>query len=217
MNKTLGLLAAAATLLGVSGASSSATLDFLDDFTTVGDIWTVTGTKYNENADFKPDEYTPGMLGQFNSGTATLSLESPGSGEASLEFDLLGFRTVDGGNCCTDTFRLFVNGTQIFRGYFDMGGGGTNQIALQPPGTVVTAGSGLRHISLGIALVSGTNAIVFDYGEMQSIQDEGWGLDNVSIQASGLTPAVPEPQTYAMLAAGLGLLGAAARRLKPVA
>lgn len=205
MNKTLGLIAAA-TLLGITGTSSAESLSFLDDFSPMVGNWAIS-TSYNST--------TPGILGELENGSATLTLESPGSGIADLEFDLLGFRTVDGINCCTDTFKLFVNGTQIFRGYFDMGGGGTNQVDLQLPGTVVTAGSGRRHISLGITLAAGTNSIVFDYGNMQGFGDEAWGLDNVGIQASNLMPAVPEPQTYAMLAAGLGLLGAAARRRKP--
>lgn len=202
MTKTLTLLAAAA-LIGAAGPSSAESLSFFDDFAPTVGNWTL-ATSYSSNS--------AGILGELENGSATLTLESPGSGIADLEFDLLGFRTVDGINCCTDTFRLRVNGTEIFRGFFDMGGGGTNQIDLQPAGTVVTAGSGMRHISLGITLAAGTNSIVFDYGNMQGFGDEAWGLDNVSIQAADLTPAVPEPETYALFAAGLGLLGAAARR-----
>ena len=37
-----------------------------------------------------------------------------------------------------------------------------------------------------------------------------------SVPFSGVLPAVPEPETYAMLLAGLGLMGCVARRKKSV-
>ena len=47
----------------------------------------------------------------------------------------------------------------------------------------------------------------------QNLDDESWAMDNlrVSVTTNGVAP-VPEPQTYAMLLAGLGLLGVVARR-----
>ena len=47
----------------------------------------------------------------------------------------------------------------------------------------------------------------------QDLNDESWAMDNlrVSVTTTGV-PAVPEPETYAMLLAGLGLLLFVARR-----
>lgn len=44
----------------------------------------------------------------------------------------------------------------------------------------------------------------------QVLSDESWAMDNLSVS---ITP-VPEPETYAMLLAGLGIMGAVARRRK---
>ncbi len=47
-----------------------------------------------------------------------------------------------------------------------------------------------------------------------SVLAEPSNLDNAFISYSLFSPAIPEPETYAMLLAGLGLLGAIARRRK---
>jgi len=44
----------------------------------------------------------------------------------------------------------------------------------------------------------------------QGTDDEGWGIDNVKVSVT----AVPEPETYALFLAGLGVMGAVARRRK---
>jgi hypothetical protein len=46
----------------------------------------------------------------------------------------------------------------------------------------------------------------------QDINDESWAMDNLNVSVTTL--AVPEPETYAMYLAGLGLLGFVARRRK---
>jgi hypothetical protein len=203
LRKSATLLTVAACTMLAAGTAAAGPFNYSTDFTGgVGGEWTV--SNYN-NGD-------TGILGQLDGGSATLSLLSPGSGSGRLSFDLLGFRTVDGYNCCTDTFRLTVNGTEIFRGVFNMGGGGGEGIELQPAGTTVFSGAGARSISLDVALLSGPNQLSFNYGGMQGFGDEAWGLDNVNLQAN----VVPEPETYAMLLAGLGLLGFMARRRKEV-
>jgi subtilisin family serine protease len=138
-----------------------------------------------------------------------------GSGYTSgqLSFDLLGNRSLDGLNgIWTDIFTLSVNSMPIFAGSFNMGGGGSSY-ALGPSGTTWNTTSpgffqgGATHVSLPISLLEGSNTIRFAYtGLPQGLRDEGWKVGSYTVTA------VPEPETYAMLLAGLGLVGAMARR-----
>ena len=48
---------------------------------------------------------------------------------------------------------------------------------------------------------------------IQDLNDESWAMDNLSVSVTTLA-AVPEPETYAMFLAGLGLMGFVARRRK---
>lgn len=160
--------------------------------------------------------------GPLNGGAVTHVVTSPGAsanGAANLTFDLLGYLTVDGANCCTDTFNLTVNGTTLFSGGFNMGGGGSNFINFIDPGVTILStisngfgGGGLTQFSVAHTLLSGANAYVFDYGSMQGLGDEGWGLSSVSISADVNAGGVPEPTTLALIALGFAGLGASRRR-----
>jgi hypothetical protein len=118
----------------------------------------------------------------------------------------------------TDIFTLTVNGVETLWGSFDMGGGGTSQ-ALGPSGmswtTTTNPGhGGSTHISLPISLFNNDlNTITFAYrtayGPSQGLADEAWGIGGYSVTA------VPEPESYAMLLAGLGIVGMMARRRRP--
>lgn len=145
---------------------------------------------------------------------------------ANLSFELLGFGSLDGLNAYADFFTLAVNGTTLFMGTFNMGGGGYS-LAWGAPGatwTTTTNGctgpctdttwqGGSTDVSLPISLISGQNNITFSYRSprgifagRQGLDDEGWGIGRY------LVTAVPEPETYAMLLAGLGIVGIMARR-----
>jgi hypothetical protein len=50
--------------------------------------------------------------------------------------------------------------------------------------------------------------------QIQIIGNDPIGIDNLSFTAPAIVTAVPEPETYAMMIAGLGLLGTMARRRK---
>lgn len=191
----------AAAALGAQAVPFAYSTDFSGG---VGAEWTLATSLNNNDA---------GILGQLADGSATLSLGSPGVGSGVLAFDLLGFRTVDGNNCCTDTFELSVNGTLAMWGRFAMGGGGGEESHFVNGFTGTVSGGGMsRQITLDTSIASGANAWSFDYGAMQGFGDEAWGLDNVRID--GDVAPVPEPATYALLLGGLALVTAARRRTR---
>jgi hypothetical protein len=199
------LFALAATCL--TGLAQAAPFSYITNFSAgVGAEWTI-ATSYNN--------HDAGILGQLADGSATLSLTATGPGTSNLSFDLLGFRTVDGVNCCTDTFNLRINGVLVFQGAYAMGGGGTDAVWVNTLGATVVSPYGYntspKQFSIpSFALNAGTNTIKFDYGAMQGFGDEAWGLDNVAL-AGSVTP-IPEPETYALMLAGLAAVGFVARR-----
>ncbi len=154
---------------------------------------------------------------QKTSSLVSWNLDATG-GANILEFELAGFKSLDGyKNCCTDTFHLWINNTEVFTGAFNMGGGGSNKILFNPlGGTAVTTtfnatdklsnskqapkAGGVTQISLPVDLLAGTNQIFFSYtGRTQSAVDEGWGITRASLT----NVAVPEPSNLVLLLGGL--------------
>lgn len=155
-------------------------------------------------------------LGPLNGGTVSYTVTTPGAssspGNATLTFDLIGYDSVDGANSFKDTFKLSVNGTLLFQGGFDMGGGGTSFVDFANPGVTVLStvsngffAGGLTQLSIAHTLLSGSNTYLFDYGTMQGLGDEGWGLRNLRISAD-IAP-VPLPGALILFGAGLAGLG----------
>ena len=135
------------------------------------------------------------------------------AGAALLSFEIQGYASLDGANDYADLFKLSVNGTTLLTGSWDLGGGGANVIYLNPNNATVNAqtngflSGGKASVYIPIALLSGLNSITYSYsGNAQGLGDEGWGINAVNVSA------VPEPGTYAMLLAGLGLVGFMTRR-----
>jgi hypothetical protein len=155
-------------------------------------------------------------------------------GAALLGFELAGFKSLDGyNNRYTDIFHLFLNGTEIFTGSFNLGGGGSNTIIYNPNGGSavtttfnatddpwdshqVTWAGGLTQIALPISVLLGANQVQFGYtGWMQGLQDESWGINLATISSGDSTRVVvPEPSTVALFIAGL--LGIVALRRKAI-
>jgi len=178
----------AASLLGLVSVANAASIS-LD--VTSSDWWAIDGT------------------------THAFTYSSPvADTAASFSFQLQGFNTVDGLNSWADAFSLRVNGTEIAGGLFNLGGGGVNlPFGGNTPAVINEAAKTVTFSNLAINLLQGTNTFSFTYTPMlggnQGVADEAWKLNSATISA-----AVPEPESYAMLLAGLGLMGAVARRRK---
>ena len=138
---------------------------------------------------------------------------------ATMSFVLNGYRSLDGFNSYPDFFTLNLNGSDIGTGTFNLGGGGFS--AWGGTGTAVTSSTGWNggtttFSGVNLALNAGNNTITFSYLPVgyannggQGLGDEAWGISSATV-----TAAVPEPESYAMLLAGLGLMGTIARRRK---
>lgn len=159
------------------------------------------------------------------------------SGPAILSFDLIGIRSLDGNNDYIDVFTLGFNGVDILSGAFNMSGGGTSQVFFAPAGTVWNTVTntcngcgdynyqgGTTHFEIPVTVLGNGdattyNTVSFAYSSptnfngsprngFQDVGDEAWRLGAVNINP------IPEPETYAMLLAGLGVLGGIVRRSK---
>ncbi len=141
-----------------------------------------------------------------------------GTGTGLARVQVLGHASLDGVNgWYTDIFSLALNGTRIFSGSFDLGGGGRNQVFLQPAGSIVRAASngmwrgGLLDLEIPLAFTAGDQLLSFRYdGSAQGRRDESWQVGRVTVTGAA-AGAVPEPAAWAMLITGFGLVGATLR------
>lgn len=145
---------------------------------------------------------TPSVLPTDTSFSVNVNAAS--GGQANIAFDLLGWASLDGVNYYEDDFTLALNGSEIFRGSFSLGGGGDNSVftntfglnvvGLQP--NVVTFAGGDLLISGLLRLAPGNNNFTFSYlalasghAGFQGTGDEAWGVRNLNISAVPLPPA----------------------------
>jgi hypothetical protein len=69
---------------------------------------------------------TPSVLPTDTSFSVNVNAVS--GGQANITFDFLGWASLDGVNYYEDDFTLALNGSEIFRGSFSLGGGGDNSV-----------------------------------------------------------------------------------------
>ncbi len=147
-----------------------------------------------------------------------------GAGVASFVLD--GYGSLDGQNGYEDDFILSLNGVDVIRGTFNLGGGGGDQVYLAPVGatwanvsgnfTNVTWAGGQMIATTPLALLAGLNTLTFSYVSLpspdhagfQGTGDEAWGVEGIQVTGAG---GVPEPSTWALLLMGFGGLGAMLR------
>jgi hypothetical protein len=148
-----------------------------------------------------------------------------GAGAGNVSFQIQGYNSLDGDNFFIDVFHFSVNGTELLSGTWDMGGGGADRVLLNLNGATVSHSGQTVDISVPTSFVQGFNTINFTYlspttfeatgrAGFQGLGDEGWGLNGITVTGNPVV-AVPEPETYALMLAGLGALGFVARRRNP--
>lgn len=139
--------------------------------------------------------------------------------------------TVFSSKAATDLGRLYTN----HHGAIDLtSSSGTNEAAFQlavweivnerSPGAYSLAGGDFKATGTGSVLAgqwlgelstASVSHYKADIWTVQSVLTSGHGYAQDVAVFSKIPPPVPEPETYAMMLAGLGLLGMTARRRKP--
>lgn len=113
-----------------------------------------------------------------------------------------------------------VDGT-AFAGLEFMAGTGygnsTSSVVWQAFSNNVLVGSGSTYVSNGTVVgFSGSNFDTFTYTDDGSRGGNAPAFDSVKAQFASATGAVPEPATWAMMLAGFGMIGLAARKRSAV-
>lgn len=136
-----------------------------------------------------------------------------------LDFQIQGYRTLDGQNCCTDTITVLLNGAQVLVGTYALGGGGANVTTFLLPGAGLAVNSPARTLTFSagaVSLLNGNNTLSFSYtGAAQGTGDEAWGINTATVTGNAFNP-VPEPSAWALMIVGFGAVGGALRSRRKV-
>lgn len=208
------------TTLGLSALSAQAVTAYSQDFESgpLGAEWSGAGTVQGSQG---LSAFGFGQLHLKNDGSSTTQLNLTGLAAhttMTLSFSLAIWDSADLG----DLFQVAVDGNFLFNST-DFGNYYPGDNISHGPGVHITApftdfstpnyGYNSYHdaaqtVSFTFAHSASTMQFNIQYPSSQGAPDEAFGIDNVMV----VTNAVPEPGTYAMMAAGLGLLGLARRR-----
>lgn len=177
------------------------------------------------------NQFGSDFLRSATGNTVSLSLNNlPAHDTISLSFLFAAIDSLDGTGTfpAGDFFRVVFNGATLFSESFANATLQQTQSYVSPPGVELA-----RHVDLGFTgpgsnytdsaynfgadprfssfAHSASSATIdfYIFGEgNQSLADESWAMDNLNISVDTKAPAVsvPEPGSFALLAAGLGLL-----------
>jgi hypothetical protein len=175
------------------------------------------------------------FLRSATANTVTLSLTGlPTHSSLNLGFLFAAIDSLDGTGTfpAGDFFKITLDGQQIFRESFANALPDQIQSYVPPPGVQLA-----RHQDLGFQGPGGfytdsaydfaadpafaniahtgsslTLTFVIEGEGVQALEDESWAMDNLRVSLNGVTTAVPEPETYALLLAGLAAMTWTARR-----
>jgi hypothetical protein len=184
------------------------------------------------------NQFGGNFLRSATGNTVTLTLNNlPTHDTISLSFLFAAIDSLDGTGefPAGDFFKIVFDGATLFSESFANAVPNQIQSYVPPPGVELA-----RHLDLGFSGPGGfytdsaynfgadptfanfahsassatIDFFIFGPGN-QDLNDESWAMDNlrVSVTTQGV-PVVPEPETYALMLAGLGLLGFVARRRK---
>lgn len=225
------VLALAAAGLALPALAANVTV-YSNDFSAgAGSAWS--------NATTSATPTGQAFLGEFSNDSTTLTLNNLGAHSAvTISFDLYILKSWDGDSFTSyspDVWGITLNGAtsiNTFTTTFSNGYGATQSypsayFAGQAAARTGSAandtlgyaglqggntnwGDSIYHMSFTTTHNASTFTAKLFGSNLQGVGDESWGVDNVKVTVS----AVPEPETYTMLLAGLGLMGAVARRRK---
>ncbi|MGB3739326.1 MAG: PEPxxWA-CTERM sorting domain-containing protein [Pontixanthobacter sp.] len=118
-----------------------------------------------------------------------------------------------------DTFVFSLNGSEFFRGSFNLGGSGTNRTFIQPLGSQVSVArnngrgnGGTLDLTTPLTLIDGSNNLTFNL--LASGSDEQFRITSLSVNTPDVNSAVPEPATWAMMMLGMFMVGGVMRARK---
>ncbi|MCP5526590.1 MAG: VCBS repeat-containing protein, partial [Verrucomicrobiales bacterium] len=180
-----------ATLAG--GLAQAATAAYTTDFEGgAGAGWSSATTDSSVPVPFTE------FSGRFGNSAQTLTLTGLNAGEAyTLLFDLYIIDSWDGGS--SDYFNIAVDGAQVFHHTFSQFGG--SQTYPDGPDEQGMYGfsswndSIFRSVELAFTPAAAEATIEFSGSGLQSLADESWGIDNVSVWLSADLPATAIVQT----------------------